>query len=423
MFGTASEFFGANTFFGGAVTVTGADNGLSIDGGGLAVLGNNVGGTAGKLLSNREIPMNNFSILYSGMNNLANFIWKDDVVGPALYTKILGINSGGTEIFRLSYIFDPGGPEASYYFGANTGQLAAIFRNCIGGYQSFTSATTAQQCAMWGNVCAPVLTTGSNNDGIGRNCFQRLVSGDHNFCGGGSGLQNITTGQFNSTAGANGLAGIYSSGTNNLGAGFGAGDFIGMPGGIIINQATILGSNAFAVNNQGAGPNLVAVGYNIGNVNVNAGTGTTLIGGAIVMSGAGLNNTTVLGAAITISLQNVCVLGRADQNIILAQTIANTDNGSKLQVPGSVSYPLRTTAVNTTLTAADDTLILTAASLTIGIEAAASAVNRQHTICNKAGGSTLGTNYINDTGASTNNIPANTAIVLRSDGVNWEQIN
>src|SRR6516162_1277393 len=79
-----------------------ANNGLSVFGGTTIQLYGPAGAAApAQLLNNRELPMNGFSLLYSGMNNAANWIWQDDTNAPQNYIKILGKNLAGNENFRF----------------------------------------------------------------------------------------------------------------------------------------------------------------------------------------------------------------------------------------------------------------------------------------------------------------------------------
>lgn len=87
----------------GGITVAGARNGLSVDGGGFIVLGQDVGesGSPGTLINNREIPMNVKTIALTGTAGI--FIeFATSPVAIAVQGDFLGIGPGVVGVTDLS---------------------------------------------------------------------------------------------------------------------------------------------------------------------------------------------------------------------------------------------------------------------------------------------------------------------------------
>jgi hypothetical protein len=410
-----------------------ANNGLSVFGGTTIQLYGPAGAAApAQLLNNRELPMNGFSLLYSGMNNAANWIWQDDTNAPQNYIKILGKNLAGNENFRFAYSTDVPGDNGGIFIGLGTGaaltgvglnnnhffgfRVAQIMTtgtgNCHFGYESFTHATTAGLNSGFGNSVMNGLTSGSENAGFGNASFQQ-----------------ITTGSRNTGCGRNPGTGVTGASSDNVFIGRATGNYLGTGGGIAVNQETHVGSSIFTLGISSAGAN-VLIGYNICNVGTNIiGSNNQFIGANITATGTP-SNTTLLGQGMSTTISNVAGIGRQDQNVIIGATAVTTDNGPKLQVLGAFGVPIRTTAVSTTFVVGsstgngDHTIILTASPIVITIPAA-SAANKGAiaVLANNAAANTTNITFINRTGAASNNLGANTDTWLQSDGsTNWFEI-
>jgi len=328
---------------GGVPALFAANNGLSLStiAVGTVVLGQNVGqaGDPGKLISNREIPMNNFSLAFTGMNNSGNIIWKDDITGLANYIKVLGQNSSGAEIFRIAYSGDTVGDNGSIFVGNTTGAAATgagLHQSTLFGWKVAPVANPATNCTGFGYEVFLRLTTGINLDGFGYNALAHNTTGNNNGAYGQNGLFNVSTGNRNTSVGVNTGQGYHNAASDNFAGGYQAGVFLGMPGTVEIDQSVIIGSNAFATNTIGGGTGLIAIGYNIGNQPFSFGTNTILIGAGIAL-GAAVTNAMAFGAGITVSVSNVGILGRADQNIQVGYTVGPADTGDRLQVNGNIS--------------------------------------------------------------------------------------
>lgn len=352
-----------------------ANNGLSVFGGTTIQLGGLLGAAgAAVLLNNREIPFGgNFSLTLSGMGAVAgsrlNFRPANAVT---LEPQIMFQDNLGNDLMSIR---TGANSDFGTYIGLNAGLVATGSANIFIGPNAGRS-----------------VTTGTVNIGIGsstlRGSSASAISGNRNCVVGGDG--------FNTGASAlgNGNTGL---GSNNMDSGNAVGDF-----NICIG----------AFNNN-------SIGGAVGSFNI-------VIGNAVGV-GNTLNNSTIIcpsgTGASTLNLSNVCVLGDNTQNVIIGMNILTVvDNGSRLQLLGSLSTPRRTTAVNTTLTAADFTLILTAGGLVVTLPTAAAGANRIYAVVNQAAASTFNINYTNFAGAAVNAIAANAAIWIQSDGTNWIRI-
>ena len=104
--------------------------------------------------------------------------------------------------------------------------------------------------------------------------------------------------------------------------------------------------------------------------------------------------------------------------------IGNTTPNSTVQISGSVSAPIRTTAVNTTLGDNDFTLITTSKNLVITLPLAATCQGRIYVIRNIGNGDNQ-TNimYLKGNGDLEDKIEKDRTMWIQSDGVNWHLIN
>lgn len=104
--------------------------------------------------------------------------------------------------------------------------------------------------------------------------------------------------------------------------------------------------------------------------------------------------------------------------------IGNSTPNSTLQVSGSVSMPIRTTAVNTTLGDNDYTLVMTTTKdLLITLPAASSCTGRIYILKNMGNGDNFtNIDFLKENGDPENKLTKDRIIWLQSDGVNWHQL-
>ncbi|MBT8206241.1 MAG: hypothetical protein KJP14_00995 [Eudoraea sp.] len=104
--------------------------------------------------------------------------------------------------------------------------------------------------------------------------------------------------------------------------------------------------------------------------------------------------------------------------------IGNSTPNSTLQVSGSVSMPIRTTAVNTTLDDNDYTLVMTTTKdLLITLPAASSCTGRIYILKNMGNGDNFtNIDFLKENGDPENKLTKDRIIWLQSDGVNWHQL-
>ncbi len=96
---------------------------------------------------------------------------------------------------------------------------------------------------------------------------------------------------------------------------------------------------------------------------------------------------------------------------------------STLQSGGSFAASIRSTSTNTTLTAADFTLIMYNQNLLITLPAPSSCPGRIYILKNlSTGENNTSVSFITDNGSTDNRIRNNRIYWLQSDGTNWQQI-
>ncbi len=97
---------------------------------------------------------------------------------------------------------------------------------------------------------------------------------------------------------------------------------------------------------------------------------------------------------------------------------------SSLHVTGSIAAPIRRTAINTTLTEDDLTLVMTENNLTISLPPASNSIGRIYILKNiSSGNNTTAIDYICNRGNLQNMLNKNKIVWLQSDGIEWQQIN
>jgi hypothetical protein len=403
--------------------ITGANNGLSQAVTGKIVLGNDAGGSLATLLSNREIPLNNFSLTLTniGLTGNSTFNLRDDP-GRAINTgqMIFQTNTAaeqGRITMNGSIAGDAGdifmgrlagnattNIDSRMYFGWRSGELAtnAATGSTAFGYETLRLVTGVRNNA-FGSQALHNISSGADNIGIGFNCllFADILT------------SNIAIGNF---SGPQVWAGQASN--NNIFIGTGAG-LTSASVAFVATGNTIIGNTALQNGGGGYGNNNVVVGF-AAILNNSIGANCNIIGANIVATAA-ITNTTIIGQGISTGNSNVAIFGRTDQNVVLAQ-IATTDTGAKVQHGGVTSYPIRTAAGATTLTATDSTVITTGTGIVVTIPGAGTSLGWIFYIINQGGANTFSANYINFAGAAVNVIAANAVIAIQSNGANWQRL-
>jgi hypothetical protein len=214
------------------------------------------------------------------------------------------------------------------------GGIRTLYLNTTGSYNmavgnggpALYSNTTGSMNIALGSDALSYNTTGSRNVGIGTNPLKFNVNGNHNVAIGYETMANTTTGNYNIAIGSFALSTwVAKTGTNqNIAIGYNAARNrqVGMNN-IFIGFQTNL--------DAGADDNNTVIGSNS---NIIGGSNNILLGSS--SSTNGTSNTTLIGQGITnCTLNNLVVLGRADQNTLVGATNTFTDNGARLQVNGS----------------------------------------------------------------------------------------
>lgn len=370
MYASGAIMIQGNTFF-QAPAVAGADNGLSIDAVSKnAVLGNDIGGIAATLLSNREIPSAGFDLRVSGAGNLvigsaASIAGKLQVIGTAngvqQLTKLPAgqtmpnafyrvTDSANTPIFEIRTL-TAGNVFLGVGVGAatTTGSSNVAIGGTAFGATTFSANTSGNQNIAIGVRALQANTTGSGNVAVGDAALFSMTTGLSNIAVGQAALAFITTQSDNIGIGQNaghGGGSNYSrsimigstsynqctAGSDNVCVGYQTGATSGVPG-AHGDGNVVIGSMALAGQVMGALNILIGFQNNTANV---VGTQVICIGGNCNVTA--LNNVTAIGTAIGVTVPNVAVLGRADQNVLIGFTAAGADNGNRLQVNGSVSF-------------------------------------------------------------------------------------
>jgi hypothetical protein len=337
---------------GSGVTFTGANNGVSISSitPGTVVLGQDVGqaGAPGQLISNREIPLNGFSLAISQIGSAAGVAL---VLRTSTNTNTLPqirfVNNTG--ILSQSLRVDV--TNTSYYLGSTNSQTALGNFGLGGG--ALNSSTTGPNIAIGNsaltalvggqfNVCigissGSVATSQNSLTAVGANALATnggaAIGGSCAF--GSSALQNLSTGNdcvaVGRGAGQNlSIANdVTIVGTTSLSGNAVVGDFSIVVGAISINL-----NNAFGASN-------IVIGSQVSNSTA-VGASNIFIGSNITIAGAAITNTSIIYAggtgANSIALSNVFVLGNNTQNVLVGQnSAAFADNGNRLQVSGKLN--------------------------------------------------------------------------------------
>lgn len=421
-----------------------ASNGLSVAAGVIQLGGPLGAAAAANLLNNREIPLNGFSMTYSGIGQSVapngQVIYKQ-AAGIALTTPmLLWQNSAGAELARLTV------NSRDIYFGINSGAAvtASGLNNTCMGSQSGQVLTTGNHNSFFGAFSGQAVVAGTQNVAMG---YASLDQADSSSCTAiGDHAMGSIAGTFLTAVGQAAMSGSVTAATGltqqvAIGAGAlqqtpsatGTNDVwigykCGFNAGVSQGSNTMVGSliQSGSINTYGSGNVLLGANINSSG-NPGLGNNNIFIGANIVFGNPVIANSAVIAQGYQISVSNVVVLGRSDQNVIIAATSPVTvDNGAQLQINGSVSYAIRSTAVNTALNAkTDHTLILTAAGLTITNTAPAAGTGQFFLVVNQAAASNFSVGYIPFTGgAAVTTIPANGPIGIQWSAAlaNWQRV-
>ncbi|MBL7815201.1 MAG: hypothetical protein JNL70_09330 [Saprospiraceae bacterium] len=117
----------------------------------------------------------------------------------------------------------------------------------------------------------------------------------------------------------------------------------------------------------------------------------------------------------TNNAENVRILSSGNMGI------GTSTPNSKLEVNGSVAYPITTTSGNLTLDATHHTIIITGTH-TITLPAASTCANRIYNLVNNSGASRTISSYINLGGTSVTTLASATSIRIQSNGTSWYRI-
>jgi hypothetical protein len=407
----------ANTLGAGA-----ANSGLSVTGG-VVQLGQltNQAGNPGILLRDTEVPMGNFPLRFTGMGGIATqgIYFKADAAKAITTPYLIFQDSTGAENGRVNF------QNGDIAIGVNAGiaiTIATLNQTAIGAHCLGLNQTGIRNTGL-GNGVLSLCVSSPANTGVGYAALNNLASGaGFNTAVGYQALYQCVTGANNTAVGLFAGAGTYLGSSDNTLIGQNAGART-TAAGTAVFQGTIIGSNAGSLlATWGVG--VIAIGYSA-MVNGVLGANSIIIGSNSDSSGGNPANSTIIGQGMDIQISNVVVLGRGDQNIIIGQTVsaAGSDNGSKLQVKGSISLPQTVQAGNYTVTASDYAVIFTATA-TATIPTAASSLNKIYCIVAAGAAVTVTTsiNYNNLSNTSVNTIGPTLSAMIQSDGTTWRQI-
>jgi hypothetical protein len=343
----------------GAATVTGADSGTSLVAKNV-VLGNQVGSTtSAALLSNAAIPLAGFNIAFTQIGGAAasvptsNIILQDGASILLSSPQITIQNSAGTEIGRVNFTNDN-----SIFIGTLSG---AVYTGGAGvntalGALALSSLTSGNRNTAVGFAALGGATTSSFNVAVGQEALSSLTTAaGGNVAVGQNALLNITTGSFNIGIGidAGDVLGTASSNNTMIGGTTGGatgaalnvnnntfvGCFIFETSPSYGNGNTIIGTNNFVASGQTIGSTNIVMGLAnvstlgaIGNNNIIIGNGVSF--STIVVTNSIVLNTGV--AAFNLAISNVVCIGSNTQNTLIGPATGPADNGSRLQINGTV---------------------------------------------------------------------------------------
>jgi hypothetical protein len=304
----------------GYTPLSGANDGLSLSGT-IAQLGQLVGAVGGpaKLLDNREIPFNGFSLLFNGIGAVtgAHLILEYDPAAAGLFEPYISfLASNGTTNSTLR-IDSTGG----IYFGLNNGPFC----------------------------------TGRDNFSLGSNAMANATTARDSIAIGPQTLFNAGTSQKNIAIGS---------------------DSLDTSGSSIGSSNTVIGSISLDNGSSVGNANIV-----IGSANNNSGGGAIADDNIIIGNSNnlenGVTNTIVIGDNnVSVPVSNIILLGVATQNTIIGndQAVIPVDNGSRVQVFGDIQntgskLAIRTIVANDNILTLDNTIVVDTTSGNISLGA------------------------------------------------------
>ena len=336
----------------GYTPLSGANDGLSVLGT-IVKLGQTVGqvGNPANLLEDRELPFNNFTFAFSDIGNIPTSFLAIKV--GAGYNHISPIvqfqDSAGGELATLK-IAD----NTSIFFGAgaatsNTGvpgqRTVAIGTNVLAG-----CLISYENVVIGFNAMANNSGNGLQNTAIGSGALQGNISGNGNQAIGTGALSDNTTGNRNHAVGSGALS-ANTTGSDNTAVG----DGVLAAAGVSSVGNTAIGSGAASQAFSGSYNTIIGYFASLDTViaNNNILIGYQAQAGAIA---GDISNTTVIGVLTGTVLSNVALFGTSTQNILLGFTNPATDNGSRVQVNGTLSLSVLPSTGNPTTPVSWDTV-------------------------------------------------------------------
>jgi hypothetical protein len=330
-----------------ASTLTAAADGTSVEAATphIVRLGQDVGqaGNPAALTEEREIPLNNFIIAFSGSGKV--LIGKTAADGTAAILQTAGDiaidNPNGFSALRFNATsaedflqFLAG--AAQTFMGAvrNTRAYTSIGENAGGGATGTQVSNPPVSITAFGfNALANLNFPGFNSSAFGVNALRNMIS--------------AATPYSNDAFGCNALEQV-TDGVGNVGVGYQAGfNLIHDTLNTLIGNSVMTSPNS-GNNGQGArGSNNTLMGYAAGGVHGGIYLAvTTLFQGCIIIGefsgvfteGVTLSNTMILVNNLFTDLSNLAFLSSLTQNAIIGAALTGeTDNGAKLQVRGNIS--------------------------------------------------------------------------------------
>lgn len=306
---------------------------------------------------------------------------------------------------------------------ANTGATAfgyrALFNNnaqgntAVGSNALFSNTTGSFNTAMGASALFSG-TIGTGNTAVGYNAVGNYGNKDFNTGVGYNALTN-NAGEENSALGSLSL-GSNTSGSQNTALGFQS----------LLNNTTgsyntAHGLNALQYNTTGSYNTAIgalagaSVSNTSGSYNIFIGYNANPVGN--------LQNAIAIGKNAVVSQSNSMVLGGTGVDAV-SVGIGTYSPSSTLQVEGSVSTAIHSTAAGYTLTAANQTLIITGSGgYIITLPEANTCTGRIYAIVNRtASACNFSLAYTASSGTPSTVIVANNSIWLQSDGAEWQQV-
>ena len=314
--------------------------------------------SSGGILTFRRVAPSSIGSSYSwgltgasGTNSSTNFLGNTD--NHPLILKVNGVKSG--YIDSLS-----GNMNASFGYSALSANTTGIFNSAFGALSLSTNTAGSYNTAL-GSQSLQTNTTGNNNVAVGYFALQANTSGGGNTAlgydalpvnstaslntaVGAIALQHTTTGGLNSGLGYNALGanttgagntglGTYSLSLNTIGSYNTAVGNYSLSASTNSNNNTAIGASSLQ--------NLTTGGGNtgLGALSLQTlSTGSNNIGiGYNIITGAATTNTTIIGNGITYTGNNAAILSSSSQHAIIGSAVTGQiDNGSLMQVYGSI---------------------------------------------------------------------------------------